>query len=170
MECDKTNTTLSSLFECAIINEMKAADIFASFSDAFSFHDGLKNFWDDMQKDEIMHAEVLRTIHNDLPETRLAEKPDDNVCKYAEKAYQLINSITNEKPKNLDEAYELAHELEFCELNEVYLILLDCKIGSKKAKQFIKDEIKKHQSKMVNFKETFGDKSWRKTILPKYND
>lgn len=166
MTCHIINKTLSDLFECAIINEMKAADIFASFRDAYSFNEDLKEFWEGMHKDEIMHAEVLRKIHNDLPADRLSEKPDDNICQYAESAYNLILKISEEKPENLNEAYELAHELEFCELNEVYKLLLENKVDDEKAKSFIIEEIKNHQNKMVEFSSKLGDKEWRKSIKP----
>lgn len=166
MECKLTDKTLSDLFECAIVNELKAADIFANFRDDYSFHEGLAEFWEDMRKDEIMHSDVLRKIHNDLPDEKLSEKPDKQVCEYAERAYQLIRRIAEEKPKNLDEAYELAHELEFCELNEVYLILLNNKVDDDNAKEFIKSEISNHQKKMTDFKDRFGDREWRKRIKP----
>lgn len=166
MTCHLNTKTLSDLFECAIINEMKAADIFESFRDAFSFNEDLKEFWEGMHQDEIMHADVLKKIHNDLPSDRLLGKPDEKVCQYAERAYNLILKISEEEPENLDEAYELAHELEFCELNEVYKILLDNKIDDDKAKDFIVEEIKNHQNKMVEFSAKLGDREWRKSIKP----
>ncbi len=166
MNCKLTDKTLSDLFECAIVNELKAADIFANFRDAYSFDDGLAQFWEEMRKDEIMHADVLRKIHNDLADEKLSEKPDRSVCEYAERAYQLIIKISEEEPKNLNEAYELAHELEFCELNEVYLILLNNKVDDNDAKEFIKEEITNHQKKMTDFKDNFGGKEWRLSIKP----
>lgn len=166
MECKLNDKTLSDLFECAIVNEMKAADIFANFRDAYSFDDGLAKFWDEMHNDEIMHADVLRKIHNDLSDTVLGEKPDRKVCEYAERAYQLILRISEEIPANLDEAYELAHELEFCELNEVYLILLNNKVGDDRAKEFIISEIQNHQKKMTDFRDNFGGREWRRSIKP----
>lgn len=166
MDCQFKDKTLSDLFECAIVNEMKAADIFSNFRDSYSFDERLYEFWNGMVQDEIMHADVLKKIHNELTDDKLNEKPDPKVCEYAEKAYQLISKIFKDNPKNLDEAYELAHELEFCELNEVYLILLKNKVGDDRAKEFIRSEIAVHQKKMTDFRDTFGDREWRKSIKP----
>lgn len=167
MPCDLSEATLSDLFECAIVNEMKAAEIFAGFREDYSHIPKMDEFWSGMHNDEIMHAEVLKKIHNDLPMEKLKEKPDPLVCQYAESAYQLLKKIRDEKPANLEEAYQLAHELEFCELNEAYMILLKHKVDDPAAKDFIKEEIKTHQQKMVDFSKMYGDKKWRLGILPK---
>lgn len=167
MSCDLNESTLSNLFECAIVNEMKAADIFAGLSEDYSHIPEIKEFWNEMHDDEIMHAEVLKKIHNELPPERLNEAADHFVCEYVERAYQLLVRISNDEPANLNEAYELVHELEFSELNEAYMILIKHRVGTETSKDFIKEEIKTHQKKMVDFKDIYGDKKWRLGILPK---
>jgi hypothetical protein len=64
----------------------------------------------------------------------------------------------------LNDAYELAHELENSEVNSIFKFLTSELIPSDKQEEFIFSTIKQHQQKLLDFDRNFGDSEWRKGI------
>jgi len=64
----------------------------------------------------------------------------------------------------LDDAYELAHELEFSEINSIFELLAAEPVPSDNQEKLIHSIIVKHQQKILDFSHNFGDKEWRQGI------
>ena len=73
---------------------------------------------------------------------------------------EMINMLQG----NLNDAYEVAHELEFSEINGIFKFLTIEVITSEERSKFMRDEITKHERKLLDFGDTFGDKTWRMQI------
>ena len=64
----------------------------------------------------------------------------------------------------LEDAYKLAYDLEFSEVNTIFQFLtIEC-IPSERLKQLIHSMIDGHLKKISDFSRTFGDKELRKEI------
>ncbi len=156
--------TIERLFEHAIEIEYKAADIYERFSKLFSHVPGLPAFWQGLHDDEIQHAITLQNVHKSLtPEQLLSystkEMWHDSMIIQQMFSKDLVGSINT-----LDDAYELAHELEFSEVNTIFKFLASDPIPYDKEEELLNSDIIQHQQKLLDFSRNFGDREWRKGI------
>ena len=157
--------TIASLFNRAIAIEYTVCSIYKNFSKLFSHAPEISAFWEQMTDDEKIHAKTLKEILNSLTEEQLAEPPDKKIYDQINQIEiffkkDIINGI-----KNLDDAYELAHEIEHSEINSIFQFLTIGHIHSEKRKMMISSEIINHQQKLSHFSKIFGDKTWRERIM-----
>lgn len=66
--------------------------------------------------------------------------------------------------KNLNDAYELAHQLEYFEVEALFKFLTNKVITSEERKHFILSEINDHQQKLMVFSNKFGDATSRRRV------
>ena len=71
----------------------------------------------------------------------------------------LVGSINT-----LDDAYELAHQIEFSEVNAIFKFLSSELIPFDKQEKIISSGIVQHQQKLLDLSRDFGDREWRKEI------
>ncbi len=156
--------TIERLFELAIENEYKLADIYERFKKLFSHVPGLPAFWQELHDDEIQHATTLQNVRKSLtPEQLLScfakEMWDNAVRLHRMLSKDLVGSINT-----LDDAYELAHQIEFPEVNAIFKFLSSKLIPSDKQEKIIDSVIVQHQQKILDLSRNFGDREWRKEI------
>ncbi len=155
---------MALLFEHAIEVENKTAHIYESFSKLFSHVPGLSDFWDGLVKDEKLHAATLEEAYKRLPSEQRSARADKKMWDNIAKNQRLLSRDLLKKIKTLDDAYELAHELEFSEVNVIFeFIIAESDLPSDR-KKFIISEIIQHQKKLLDFNGNFGNKSWRQKI------
>ena len=80
---------------------------------------------------------------------------------------RMLNHDLTASINNLDEAYELAHELESSEVNAIFKFLTIEFVSNAEREQFIVSQIDQHQQKLIDFSSDFGSKAWRKGISTK---
>jgi hypothetical protein len=66
--------------------------------------------------------------------------------------------------KNLDDAYEIAHQLEFNEINTIFKFLANEVVPNNDRRGLLLSTLQEHQDKLMNFNENFGDRAWRRGI------
>jgi rubrerythrin len=159
-----SNDTIEAVFESAIGFEYKAADLFREFSKLFSHIQEISSFWQKLANDEIHHADTLQNIRTSLNSEELLSPCNEEMAMKVDITQRMLNEVSISSIMNLDDAYELAHELEFSEVNSIFLLLTSEFIHSQEQEQFIFSEITKHQQKLVDFTNNFGNKDWRKGI------
>ena len=156
--------TIEAIFERAIGFEYKASDIFKEFSKLFSYAQEISSFWQELAEDEIEHADTLQNICKSLTSEQLLSSCDEEMSMKVDMTQRMLAKVSIASIKNLDDAYDLAHELEFSEVNAIFKLMAATFIHSQERKQFIISEIGKHQQKLVDFTRNFGDRDWRKKI------
>ena len=124
----------------------------------------LSDFWDELVKDEKRHATTLQDVKKLLTLEQLLTSSDKKMWDDVASIQRLLNKDLVGAIKTLDDAYELAHELEFSEVNAVFKFLAAELIPSEERKKFVVTEIKQHQQKLLDFSRNFGDRNWRKGI------
>lgn len=156
--------TMDTVFAGAIEIEYKLAEIYGQFSRLFSHVQGLSAFWQGLSNDEVRHATSLRAARESLAPNHLLMPCDKGVWDNVMRIQRILNKDLVGAINTVDDAYELAHDMEFSEVNVIFKFLTAEFVPSDERKQFVHSEIAQHQRKLLDFSLKFGDKAWRKGI------
>ena len=159
-----SNKTIEKLFEIAISIEYEAANLYEKFSKLFSHVPDIAEFWDGMQEYEIQHASILQNIRNALSLGELLTHATHEMWQDIHKTQHFFSTQLVRPINTLEDAYQLAHAIEFSELNGIFQFLASDLMPYDKQKEFIIANILKHQQKIIDFSRNYGDGEWRKEI------
>ena len=157
--------TTESFFRQAIEAENLARDIYVQFAQTFFHVPDVSGFWQDMAYDEAKHAYTLKEIMVSLTAEQLAAPADQKFLGIMMNMISFMNAASQKAVATLDDAYEIAHDLEFSELNYIFKYVTGGFMRQEEEEQFVASVIDEHQKKLVDFTEHFGDRNWRKQIL-----
>jgi rubrerythrin len=129
--------------------ELEARDLYLKLAAQFE-EPQISSFWLQMSADESWHAEILNEIEYKLTDEERARP----LSRQAEKSALAVEKILHHaKPARLftlEQAYQLAHELEASEINAVFrLLAFDC-ISDKERQQLIASQIEE-QDRLERF-------------------
>lgn len=161
--------TIEEAFKSAMEFECKAKEIYSHFVDLFSHLPEIAAFWEGLASEEETHEAMLQNICHSLTEEQTSSPADKNIMRKIVETQEVIRKIHIDSICNLDDAYELAHELEFSEVNSIFQLLATKYVTVEKRANFLESVIEKHQSKLLHFDEIYGDKEWRKSIIVQKN-
>ncbi len=161
---DSDTETIEKLFVFSIEIELRAAAIYLAFAEYFPSVPGLANFWLDMQEDELGHARTLEDIRSALPPDVLQEAAPAEMWQNMQSLQKLISKDLMGGVHSLDDAYELAHELEFSEVNVLFNFLTSDVMTFGQQADITYTNIVKHQQKLLDFNNLFGNRDWRKGV------
>lgn len=161
------NWTLGHLFELAIQAEQTAAAVYQELSEMFADYRTISEFWIAMRDDEYQHAAALEEIQRQLSADALVATPDASAMTSAQAlilqpADQLLKHV-----HNLNDACQLAHDMEYSEVNTLFLYLRTELIPSAERRDLAYRAIHQHQGQLIAFSRQFGDDQARKTIVAK---
>lgn len=156
---------VKNMFDDAIAIEMIAAKIYNDFQTMFGYMDDIAEFWEGMKDDEIKHAEILRDTRDSLAHDVLESQADPLVWENLLSVKMKLMHYKKEDIHNLNDAYELAHQLESSEVNSIFKFLYLEYFSTSLRQAFILSEIQNHQNKLMLFSEQFGTQKWQKQIL-----
>lgn len=157
--------TLSELFKQAIEIEYKFSKVYSKLSILFSHVPDISAFWDGFAREEIFHMNTLQDIHKSLTQEQLLSPAERKMWEGVVMIRDFLGKDLIGSIKNLDDAYELAHELEFSEVNAIFKFLAIKVVPSDEREKFIISHIEQHQKKLMDFSKKFGDRVWRKQIF-----
>ena len=155
---------IAGFFEQALEIEQKSADIYAKLSKLFSHVPEVSAFWDELAKDEKQHRDTLKEIYDSLTNEQLFSFLNEDIMQKVNEIQNILNKDLISLIKNLNDAYELAHELEYFEVEAVFKFLANKVITSEERKNFILLEINDHQQKLMVFSNKFGDATSRRRV------
>jgi len=167
---DTDTGTIEKLFEFSIKIELRAADIYLAFAKLFPSIQGVANFWLDMHADELGHARTLESIRSALPSDVRQEAAPAEIWQNMQSIRILLSKDLMGGVHTLDDAYELAHELEFSEVNVVFNFLTSDIMTFGQQADITYTNIVKHQKKLLDFNNLFGDREWRKGVAIQVSD
>ena len=156
--------TFGELFDQAIKMENEAASIYTEFSRLFSHIPEISAFWQGMVDDEILHAKTLEDIRKSLTRQQLLSPADKDMWENVARIQRMLSKDFIGSIETLNDAYELAHNLEFSEVNAIFEFLASEFIPSQKRKEFIILQITQHLQKLSDFRRYFGGRDRRKGI------
>ncbi len=157
-------STNADVFKLANEVERLQQDFYGQLVDIFSHVPEVSNFWKDMEKDEIIHSRALKRILDSVPQDQLFAPANPFIVARAKMVLENSADDRVKSIKNLNDAYEIAHDQENLELNMVYDFLVVELTLSNDIKRFALAEFEKHIQKLMDFSKRFGDVEWRKSI------
>jgi rubrerythrin len=163
------NTSFDEIFQSAIEIEKKAGNIYERFAELFAAFPKIVDFWKGMNQDESGHAKWLLEMKESLSEEALSSYPDYDLILKVHSIKKSLDEYSKKKIENLDDAYELANEIESSEVNNLFRLLTKKFVSSEDRKKLLFSEINQHQLKIMDFSKNFGDGLWRKEIPAEEN-
>jgi rubrerythrin len=143
--------TIQLLFELAINWETQAQDLYAKFSKLFSHEPKVSAFWKQLSKDESRHSQVLKDFLKEIPREKLLAAMGNEHWNSVIRVEGLINEATTSKIQTLDDAYELAHQLETSEINKLFNMLVNEYLPDEEGHKFILSDVKEHIEMLMKF-------------------
>jgi rubrerythrin len=143
--------TIQALFELAINWETQARDLYANFANLFNHEPKVSAFWLQLSKDESGHIDVLKNILEKTPTEKLLMAVDNEQWNSVTRVEGLIKEASTRKVLTLDDAYELAHQLEMSEVNTLFKILVNDYLPNEERHKFILSDVKEHIDKLMKF-------------------
>ncbi|MHA1731956.1 MAG: ferritin family protein [Promethearchaeota archaeon] len=156
---------LRDLFLRAIENEEMARDFYLDIALLFSLVPNVAEFWESLSTEEQTHAELLLDALKNTPEEKLSAPADPSLIELVNEVHDLLTRDYLGDITTLDDAFELAHEVEFSEINNILKILLAHSPSFGDRKSEVVTSITEHQDKLMKFSESLGGRDWRRGIL-----
>lgn len=148
---------LGKILERAIESKEKVGQIYRRFAELFSHLPEIEDFWKKMSLNQITHADWLKEIRESMTEEQILSLPEVELVLKTHSIRNLFNKHSDKEIDNLHDAYKIAHELEFSEVNDLFKILSSELISSQKKKDFILAEIDEHRRHILTLPERFED-------------
>ncbi len=161
MITQNVDLTIGEILERAIRIEKTVADLYAIFAKRFSHVPGMSDFWSDLRRDEIGHMGELRIVYESVPAEKLSAPESRAISISVHRAMASVQENCLSKVKTLDDAYEIAHSLEFSEINAIFEYLTMDMVSPSSRREMIMYQVDEHQQKFVDFDKRYGDKNWR---------
>ncbi len=143
--------TLQDLFDRAIRIEKQAGSIYRELEKRFSHDREAAALWRALAADEDSHAAILSSVLRDAPADKLARPAPDEVWYQVTHILNVLSRDLLASIENLRDAYELAHQLEYSEVNAVFEFLSVDALPGKVEREFIRKHIAEHQKRLSDF-------------------
>ena len=156
--------TLGELFEQALGMEQKAAEVYGELTKLFSHVPEISHFWAELSMDEIQHKRLLEETYKSLADEQLSSRLERSIWRSVVAVQDYLDKDLIGPIKNLDDAYEIAHQLEFYEINTIFKFLANEVVPNNDRRGLLLSTLQEHQDKLMNFNENFGDRAWRRGI------
>ena len=153
--------TVREVLERAIQIEKRVADLYAIFTKRFSHVPGMSDFWSDLRRDEIGHMGELRVVYEALPQEKLCSSESSAISASVNRALASVEGECLSKIKTLDDAYQIAHDLEFSEINAIFKYLTIDLVSPSSRREILANRVDEHEQKLADFNTRYGDKNWR---------
>ena len=140
--------TVGDLFEQAILCERTAKAVYSQLTQMFPDTLDASIIFDDLARDEERHAMELEMVRDGLSEVELGSSADPEMTKKLKEMGDLSVRKLLAPVNNLNDAYELAHELEYSEINKVFEVLAMKAVPTETQKSFVLAEIRQHFAKL----------------------
>jgi rubrerythrin len=148
--------TIQALFELAINWETQARDLYANFANLFNHEPKVSAFWIHLSKDESGHIDVLNDLLKKTPTENLLMAVGNEQWTSVTRVEGLIREASTRKVLTLNDAYELAHQLEMSELNTLFKMLVNDYIPDKEGHKFILSDVTEHIERLMQLGEEYA--------------
>jgi len=159
--------TVGQLFEYAIALERATEALYRQLESMFAHYPDVARFWKQYADEENGHASYLERIKGEMDTARLSHPADGEML---QKARQGLANATQERlkaVKTLDDAHQLATELENSETNAIFEFMIVNFSTDELAKshQFLRAQLSAHNARLENdFPKPYNSRVARQNI------
>ncbi len=158
------DATVAELFELAIGAEKAAEEMYSGLAAKFSHYPEVADFWKQYAAEEAEHAAWLERLRERL-DLELSESADSYALRNARAALKFSVEDALEKVQDLEDAYQVANELENSETNAVFEFLITHFSHDEETQSFLKAQLSDHVAKlMTGFPMQFQDAKMRLSV------
>lgn len=147
--------TTAQVFDQAIGIERRAAAFYARLAGRFLSDPAITAFWHRLYSEELEHASILTAVVDQLSSRDLLAPPDPALARRVDDAGHLLATIEASPVATLEDAYQLAHDLEFSEVNAVFQVLALSSVPPEDQRRFVLEQIEGHQGRLIAFGRTY---------------
>lgn len=161
---------VESLFKNAISLEKTAETLYRQYEEMFSHCPEVANFWKNYANEENGHAKFIERIFFEVDKKRLSEPADIGIAYQLQASINRISKINLENIKTLDDAYQLAVEIENTETNAIFEFIFMNFSNEElaKSRNFLRAQLRDHIDKLeTNFPIMYKNASFREKCLVK---
>jgi rubrerythrin len=157
--------TIAHLIELAIQGERLSETFYQKLAVKFSKHIDVAAFWNSYAAEENGHALWLMKLRERAGTSRLNEPADPQVLDQAERALSTPVDALLSEVKTLQNAYEVANELEHSETNAVFEFLISYFAEDAQTQTFLRAQLGEHVGRlMIDFPKRLGTGTLRRGI------
>ncbi len=158
--------TVSHLFELAVQGERFFEAFYKRVAARFRHHPEIEKFWVDYAAEENGHAEWIESLKRRVSAEILASQADPQVLSDAEQALSVPMDNLLYSIRTLQDAFEVANELEHSETNAVIDFLITHFSEDEQARSFLRAQLHEHIERlMIQFPRQHGTGTLRRGIL-----
>jgi rubrerythrin len=162
--------TIADLFTIAAAAERAAMNFYKGLARSFSYVPQVSLFWEDMMRDEAFHIQELMDIRNMLTDEQLFEPADRSIIiKEKNELERLAEKFDLKAVVTLDDAYEIAYELEYSEVNMVFRAMVSKFVSSETRSKFVLSQVRDHVAKLEDFSKSIANLENRRNILARHH-
>jgi hypothetical protein len=155
---------LGKILERAIETKEKVGQMYLRFAELFSHIPEVEDFWKRMNFNQTTHADWLKEIKASLTEEQILSLPEVEWVLKTHSIKSLFDRHSEKEIVNLHDAYEIAHEIEFSEVNELFKMLSKEFISSEEKRSIILNAIDIHRQQIMDLPGKFDDVKLMKDI------
>jgi hypothetical protein len=139
--------TIAELFEMSISLERRIQALYAYWQTLFTAYPKAASFWQGYALEEDYHAKLLLNLSDQLTAEQLAEPADASIYESALRTQQLLNGL-NKNVMTLDDALELATQIENSEVNSILEFLVIHFATKESTKAMVQSQLREHVGKL----------------------
>ena len=159
MRRSRRNDSLEALITRAIRCELTVRDLYSQFAQLFSHVPTLATRWQALSEDESSHVELWQEVRGKLSETEFSRDADPDLLQDLLRVERLLEPDLTSRIGTLNDAYELAHQIEDSELNALFRLLVVEPVKEPQRKAFLLAQLDGHLERLMSLGRDFGQKA-----------
>jgi rubrerythrin len=161
-------TTIDELFDVAIEAERTAARLYRALAGLFKEQPSVAAFWARYAAAEDQHAAWLIKTREGLSDARRRAPADPEIVENLDRVQRLRVDDLIAEMRTLDDAYQLASDLENSETNAIFGFIVDNFAEDADTQAFLQEQLRDHvRGLMFSFPKEFGTRPLRSVVLIK---
>ncbi len=140
--------TVDELFDMSIAVEKATESLYRRFQAKFASQSDVERFWRAYAQAEVGHALWLERIRGTLNPAQLTAPADEEIATSARRLLAFPVERLLHEIKTLEDAYQLANELESGETNVIFEFLITHFAADAQAQSLIRSQLRDHIAKI----------------------
>jgi hypothetical protein len=157
--------SIAELIDLSIAIERITAAIYGNFAALFTEVPDVAAFWTRYAHEETGHANWMRNLRSRVGSATLESPADSDVWEMAVRTSSVVPDEVLAGIDTLQDAYELANEIEHGETNAIFDFLVSNFSEDEKTVMFVRNQLREHVGYLMNnFPQEYHDVVFRRKV------